>query len=235
MFAALLTMALVPAAAVAQEWRTYSYPESGFTIQFPGDPEVQTARVRNSSGLSLPVTRYTAGHDGLMCSLSVVNYANTSADSLSTIAETERSLGATGKVTAEAGARINRVFGRALEIVGTDGSHSAIAIFFFDRHLYTVTGQALPPNAAGRSGEATRCRDSLQFLDNDGGLGGFFGGGGKPHARASAGNPTTDAACAGKSLGDAVQLQTPGGPVHATCTLVARPDLPSSGPQAPAP
>jgi hypothetical protein len=43
-------------------------------------------------------------------------------------------------------------------------------------------------------------------------------------------NPPADAACAGKSAGDAVQLQTPAGPVPATCTLVARPNMPPNDP-----
>ena len=234
MIAILWVLALQPAAAWAQEWRTYTYPDPGFSIEFPGDPRVQPGSVRNSTGVSLPMTRYTARQQGLICSVSVVDYTSTNADPLSTIAETVRSMRAAGKVTAESGARIRRIVGRDLTVEAADGSLTAIAIFFFERHLYTVTGQALPPDAAASVGEATRCRDSLQFPGNEGGFGGLFGGGGgtpaRTPARAKVGRVTTDAACAGKAPGDAVQLRTPGGPVPATCTLVAQPDPPSSGP-----
>jgi hypothetical protein len=237
---------LMPVAAVAQEWKAYTYPDPGFTIQFPAVPAVETGTIRNATGVSLPLTRYAVRQDGISYTLSVVNYSSTNADALSTIAATERSLGASGKVTAAKGARVNRSFGRELSFDGTDGSRSAIAIFFVNRHLYTLVGQALPPNAGEKSGDAIRFQESLRFLNDDGGFFGLFGGtdsasnaggaagaagAGRPGGAAeghlkSAHNPPADATCAGKSAGDAVQLETPGGPVAATCTLVARPNVP---------
>jgi hypothetical protein len=235
---------LMPVAAVAQEWQAYTYPDPGFTIQFPGAPEVATSVIKNATGASLPMTRYVVRQDHILYTLSVVNYSSTNADALSTIAETERSVGKSGKVTMAAGARVNRFFGRKLSIDGTDGSRSAVALFFVNRHLFTVVGQAFAPVAPEKSGDAIRFQESLQFLDESGGFGGFFGGGaGGSRGAVGAGgtrssgpyNPPADAACTGKSAGDAVQLETPGGPVPATCTLVARPNMPPNGPPAPAP
>ncbi len=263
---ALLVGLLLPIAAVAQEWTTYTYADPGFTIQFPGVPEVQTGTVKNTTGVSLPMTRYAVRQDRVTFSLSVVNYSSTNADALTTILETERTLGASGKVTGAAGARIKRAFGRQLSVNGNDGSRSAIAIFFVNKHLYTLVAQALPPDPMEASGDAIRFQQSLRFLDDDGGFFGFFGGGttdiggrsgsgsgsgdGAASAGASAGvsasagssgavtggtrsrgatNAPADAACAGKSAGDAVQLETPSGPVPATCTLVARPNVPPKG------
>jgi hypothetical protein len=238
----LLAAALMPVAAVAQEWQTYTYPNPGFSIQFPGVPAVETGTVKNATGVSLPMTRYVLRQAGIAYTLSVVNYSSTNDDALKTIFETQKSLGALGKVTKATGARINRNIGRALSIDGTDGSRSAIAIFFVDRHLYTVVGQALPPNVNVESGDASRFQSSLRFPDDSGGFGIFFFGGGGSSGTSSgtssssggggssgtrprvANNPPADAACAGKSAGDAVQLETPGGPVPATCTLVARPN-----------
>jgi hypothetical protein len=250
--AILMAGLLMPVAAVAQEWKAYTYPDPGFTIEFPGVPVVETSRIKNATGVALPMTHYAFRQDHMTYSLSVVNYSSTNADALSTIAETERSLGAFGKVTAAAGARVHRFFGRELSVDGTDGSRSAIAIFFVNKHLYTLVGQAFPPNATENSGDSIRFRDSLQFLDDNGGFFTFFGGGGEGRSSGAgedrsvvtvadrsggaaagrlrgANNPPADAACTGKSAGDAVQLETPGGPVAATCTLVARPNMPPSG------
>jgi hypothetical protein len=202
------------------------------------------------------MTRYAVRQDRIIYSLSVVNYSSTNADGLSTIAETQRSIGASGKVTEASGARVNGSFGRELSVTGTDGSRSAIAIFFVNKRLYTLVGQALPPNAIEKSDDATRFQESLQFINDDGGFFGLFGRANNANSAhsaisannsarsASAGrsgdagedrlrdahNPHADATCAGKSAGDAVQLQTPGGPVSATCTLVARPNLPPTDP-----
>ena len=274
--AMLMAGLLVPAAAVAQEWQPYTYPDPGFAIQFPGVPAVQRGTIKNATGVSLPMTRYAVRAAHITYTLSVVNYASTNADALSTIAETERSLAESGKVTAASGARIGRNFGRRMNLSGTDGSRSAIAIFFVNRHLYTVVGQALAPNADEESGDAGRFQQSLRFPEDasSGGFFGLFGGGGSDSdssgyggsggsggssgssgssgsgssggsggsAGASsaigagegrarvAGIPHADATCAGKSPGDPVQLQTPGGPVAATCFLVARPNPPPSAP-----
>jgi hypothetical protein len=252
---------LMPIAAIAQEWKAYRYPDPGFAVQFPAEPTVEKATAKTSNYHALPMTRYTVRQDRITYTVSVVDYSTTNADPLSTIAETERALGASGKVTVAIGARINRSFGRELSISGTDGSRSAIAIFYVDKHLYTLVGQALPPNAIEKSGDAIRFQESLQFLGDNGGFGfgGFFGrlggGGGGASGNAGAGgggggggaggtgggggggggrfrggfNPQAQAACVGKSAGDVVQLETPGGPVAATCTLVARPNMPPTG------
>ena len=252
---------LLPVAAVAQEWQTYTYPDPGFSIQFPAVPAVETSTIKNATGASLPMTRYAVRQDRISYTLNVVNYSNTNADALSTIVATERSLAASGKVTAANGARVNRSFGRDLNLTGADGSRSAIAIFFVNKHLYTLVGQTLPPNTGEESGDALRFRQSLQFLEDNSGFFGLFGGtnssnstnnvnsangfnsinsaggnGGSGGSRSGdagevhlkgAHNPPADATCTGKSAGDAVQLQTPSGPVAATCTLVARPNMPT--------
>lgn len=233
-----MTALLVPLAAVAEEWKAYTYPEPGFSIEFPGVPVVQSSRIKNSLGLSLPMTRYELRQGRILYTLTVVNYSLTNADALTTIVETERALSASGKVAESRGARIKRVFGRQLTLDGGDGSRSAIAIFFVNRHLYTMVAQVLPPHPVGLPDDAIRFEQSLQFPDDSGswfsGIGGLFGGGGsRGGADSGSGNRETrprpaaslpsDATCAGKSAGDAVQLETPGGPVPAICTLVARP------------
>jgi hypothetical protein len=223
---------VMSSAAHAQEWRTYTYPDPGFAIQFPGIPEVRTSRFKNSAGVTLPVTQYVVRLDGVQYTLTVVNYSSTNADSLGVIGETSRSFSVKGKVIANTGARINRTWGRELTVAESDGSQSDIAIFFVDNHLYTAVGQALPPNRTDRSADTARFQRSLQFPDDDGDLHTVSGGGRKAGSNAAAsavtsGSSSADAACVGKSAGDVVQLNTSTGPVGATCTLTARPNPPS--------
>jgi hypothetical protein len=219
---------LLPVAAVAGEWQAYTYADPGFTIQFPAAPSVQTSKIRNTAGVSLPTTRYELRQDRILYTLSVVSYASTNADPLSTIAETARSLSASGKVTANAGTRVNGVFGREMSIDGADGSRSVIAIFFANKHLYTLAGKALPPSSLEDSRDALRFRESLQFLADEEGFGRLLHGtassGSVAHAPKSVEHPAADSPCTGKSAGDPVQLATPGGTVAATCVLVPRPN-----------
>ncbi len=167
---------LAPVAVFAQEWTGYTYPDPGFAIQFPAVPAVESGTVKNSTGVSLPLRRYAVRQDGISYVLTVVNYSSTNADALTTISETERSIRASGKVTAATGARVNGAIGRRLSVDGADGSRSAIAIFFVDRHLYTLVGRAAAPNANERSEDAIRFQQSLHFLTDDSIFGGFFGG-----------------------------------------------------------
>ncbi len=228
--AAILAAAcLMPVAAVAQDWKVYPYPDPGFAVQFPAPPVVEKSTFVTAAGASLPMTRYEARQDGVVYAVKVVDYSSADVDGTRTIAETEKSFGASGKVTVAIDARINRQFGRELSVSGADGSRSAVAIFFASKHLYVLVGESLPPNAIARSGDTIRFQQSLQFIGANGGFGGFgrFGGRG----RFGGGfNPQALTACKGKSVGDAVQLDTPRGPVRATCTLVARPSGPPPNP-----
>jgi hypothetical protein len=228
--AMLLAAWLTPVVAATQEWMVYPYPDAGFAIQFPAPPTVEKSTSRTSAGVSLPMTRYEVRQDRIVYTLSVVDFSATNSDAMSTIAEAEKSFGTSGKVTVAIDARVNRAYGRELSVSGTDGSRSAVAIFFVNKHLYTLVGESLPPNAIEKSGDAIRFQESLQFTgDNGGGGFGRFGGGAGGRFRGGP-NPQALSACMGKAVGDAVQLDTPAGTVPATCTLIARPNTPPPGP-----
>ena len=167
--AILLAVWLAPLTAVAQEWKSYPYPEAGFAVQFPAPPTVEKKSFRTSAGASLPMTRYTVRQDRVVFTLDVVDYSTIDVDATNTIAETEKSFGASGTVTVAMDARISRSYGRELSLSGSDGSRSAIAIFFVNKHLYTLVGQSLPPNAIEKSGDAIRFQESLQFIGANGG------------------------------------------------------------------
>lgn len=218
--AAILWVAwLVPLTALAQEWKVYRYPDVAFAVQLPVPPDVEKSTFRTSSGVSLPMTHYVARQDGITYTLDVVDFSSANADGKSAMVETERSFRNSGRVRVALDAHINLWRGRELSLSGTDGSRSAIAIFFVNKHLYTLVGRSLPPDAMARSGDAIRFQQSLQFIvvDENGGFG-----------------PPALAACQGKSVGAAVQLDTPRGPVAATCTLVAQPNPPTDS-QTPSP
>jgi hypothetical protein len=218
-----LAVWLTSAAAATQEWKVYPYPEAGFAIQFPAVPRVDKSTFRTSAGTSLPMTRYTVRQDRIVYTLSIVDFSTTTADAMTTIAATEKSFSADGKVTVAIDARVNRSFGRELSVSGTDGSRSTVAIFFVNKHLFRLVGQSLPPNAIETSGDAIRFQESLQFTgDNAGGRFGRFGGPGGGFRGGP--NPQALSPCAGKAVGAAVQLDTPAGVVPATCTLIARPN-----------
>jgi hypothetical protein len=235
LLAVLLT---APTAALAQEWKVYSYPDEGVAFQLPAPPTVEKATYKTPAGASLPMTRYALRQDGIQFTLEVVDYSRTNADPMATIAETEKSFGATGKVTVAIDARIQRSFGRELSVDKADGGRSAVAIFFLNKHLVLLDGESLPPDRMAKSGDAIRFQQSLQFLVEDAGFGGFGGIGqlGGPGGRfeGPGGGPgpgrQAAAVCVGKAAGAKVQLDGPEGPIAATCVLMARPNMPPRPP-----
>jgi hypothetical protein len=63
-------------------------------------------------------------------------------------------------------ARVSRVFGRQLSLVGKDGSRSSVALFYYQRRLYQIQGTVLPANPDPSSGEAIRFQQSLRFTND---------------------------------------------------------------------
>jgi hypothetical protein len=169
--AVLLAALMAPLTAFAQEWKVYSYPDAGFAVQFPDAPAVEKGAYRTPGGSSLPMTRYWLRQDGILYELRVVDYSGSNADQTATIAETEKSFGAAGKVTVAIDARINRSFGRELSVNKADGGRSAVAIFFVSKHLFLLEAESLPPNPMAKSGDAVRFQQSLEFI-GEGGFGG---------------------------------------------------------------
>ncbi len=159
----ILALAMAPAAATAQDWKAYPYPSPGFSVQFPAPPTVEQDTFRTAAGAALPMTRYLVRQDGIVFSVEVVDYSGAQADKLATIAEAEKSFGASGKVTVAIDARINREFGRELSVAGDDGSRSTVAIFFVSQHLVELVAKALPPNPLAKSADAIQFQQSLQF------------------------------------------------------------------------
>jgi len=162
-------------ASHADEWKVYSYPDLGFAFQLPVPPKVEQTTFQTATGQSLPARRYSARRDRVLYTLEVVDFSGTNADPMSTIAATEQAAGAQGTVTVAIDARVNRSHGRELSIKGNDGSHSAVAIFFENQHLYRLEGKSLAPDAINRSGDTIRFQESLQFIGANGGFGGFGG------------------------------------------------------------
>jgi hypothetical protein len=99
-----------------------------------------------------------------------------------------------------------------------------------DRSVYTLN---IVDYSTTTADAMTTIAEIEKFIGANGGGGGFGGFGGPGGGRFRGGpNPRALAACVGKSAGDAVQLDTPDGPVAATCALIARPNAPPNAPPA---
>lgn len=247
--AAVALLLLAPAAARAQGWREYAYPDAGFSAQFPAQPAVTDAQYK-AGDIAAPAKVYEARLGSARYSVTVADLSASPASGTDAIEAAVKALGALGQVKADVRERIDRQFGREVSVLGRDGGQITTAVFYIDKKLYVLAGMTEPD----ASGLAVRFQQSLQFIGADGrpprrpedGGAGFGPRGLRPPPGEVAenhgvlgegpGGPPADgersrrrppaqafADCRGKAEGEAVQHQTPlGDLVAATC--VATPE-----------
>jgi hypothetical protein len=150
----------------------YNYPELGFTVSFPADPIVQTLPYKAPDGSDVDETLYSVREGDGVYTIAIVDLGNT--DGAAAIDRAVAALHESGDVKLDIPARVNRNFGRQLSIVGKDGSHSAVAVFFANHRLYQIQGTILASSEDLGSGDGVRFQQSLRFTGDNGGAG--FGG-----------------------------------------------------------
>lgn len=166
-----LLVAAVPAAA--QTWQEYRDAEMGFAASFPGTPVVTDTTYRTASGVTAKARLYALRQGSSEYRMIVADFSAAPLQDDAAISEAARTLSATGKVTVDIAARVNRNYGRQLGVTLPDGSTSVSAIFFANHRLYQIEGITHPSDDANSS-NAARFQQSLNFM---GGYGGFgFGG-----------------------------------------------------------
>src|SRR5258708_18670187 len=93
--AALAVIFAVP--AYAQGWDEFTDREQHFTVNFPGDPKVETITYETEKGTALPAKVYSAKDArGGEYSITVVNYASAAAETGSAISQAAKAIRAKG-------------------------------------------------------------------------------------------------------------------------------------------
>jgi hypothetical protein len=166
MIAIILAACFAGGPAVAQSWKEYTYPEYAFAVAFPSDPHIETTSYQAADGRWVEAHVYSVKQDGGVFKVTVADLSDGVADESAVIGHAIKTLSQTGEIKVDIPARVNRVFGRQLSIVGADGSRSSVAVFFIKQRLYQIEGIALPAgNDAGS--DAIRFQQSLVFTGGE--------------------------------------------------------------------
>jgi hypothetical protein len=172
----------------AQSWMDYDYPDAGFSIHFPAAPTVTSGLYETSAGAFLGARIYSLQVAGDLYTVTVADLAGMNADHDGAVAQAVEAAHSQGNIQVGIPARVNGQRGRQLSIVGRDGSHSNLAIFVANNHLFQIEGTVLASNPDPQSGDAIRFQQSLRFTGDyagarfargrggNGGPGGRFGG-----------------------------------------------------------
>lgn len=150
---AVLLFVGVSTAALAQAWIEYKNLQDRFTINFPGEPKVESLTYTAEDGNTFPAHRYSATRGQSTYVVTVVDF--TTSDSVSTVRgaiafETakQRKL---GKVTYDAYAQVDRIEGMQLQVTKPDGKRLFTGVHLEDKRLYILEGTVPagdPPPAA---------------------------------------------------------------------------------------
>jgi hypothetical protein len=166
-----LLSAILAFPAAAQTWQEYAYPDAGFAASFPAQPSIETAPYIAADGKKVTQELYSVTQESRIYRVAVVDFSATTMDEDTAINHAISLLHDQGDVRVDISARVNRDYGRQLSLVGKDGSHSVVAIFFANQKLYQIQGTVLATSADPQSGDAARFQQSLRFLGNNSGSG----------------------------------------------------------------
>ena len=161
------SIALWAGAAVAEGWSEYSYPDLGFAVSFPSDPTMETIPYKTADGTTTNEVVYTVRQGAGIYSIAVADLSNAALDETAVINQAVQQLRDKGNIRLDIPARVQRNYGRQLSVVGKDGSHSAVAIFFADHKLYQIEGTIRADSDDPNSGDAIRFQQSLRFIGDN--------------------------------------------------------------------
>jgi len=163
----ILATVLIAGSAAAQGWREYTYPDFGFSLHFPNDPVIEDTVYMAADGITVPARIYSLNQETSAYRMIVADFSRrTNLNNRQVIDLAIKTLAQEAEVKLDIPARVSRVFGRQLSLVGKDGSRSSVALFYYQRRLYQIQGSVLPTNPDPASGEAIRFQQSLRFTNN---------------------------------------------------------------------
>jgi hypothetical protein len=150
--------------AAAQSWTEYSYPDDAFRVSFPAEPKIETTTYQAADGHAVPARVYSVAQDSAEFRMTIADLTDTGLAENAVIDQAVATLSKGGEVKVNIPARVSRVFGRQLSILGTDGSRTSVALFDYKGRLYQIEGKSLPNHNA--TADAIRFQQSLIFTDN---------------------------------------------------------------------
>jgi hypothetical protein len=159
----LFAMLVVGTAAQAQSWHEYAYPTYSFGVAFPAEPKVETTTYPAPDGRTAEAHVFSVTENDAVFKMTIVELPGLEENAV--IDHAIKSLAQGAEIKLDIPARVARVFGRQLSIVGADGARSSDAIFYHLGRLYQIEGKALSGNEA--PSYAIRFQQSLVFTGGE--------------------------------------------------------------------
>ena len=148
-FAAALVLFTSP--AFAQAWIEYVNKDDLFSVNFPGQPKVESFTWHSDYDRMMPARRYSAEKDGALYRVTVVDYSSKDnpgerqgTELRGSIAYAATMIRKTGTVTQDTYQEINVIPGHSLHVTLPDGKRNYSQINYLKYNLYIVEA-IVPP------------------------------------------------------------------------------------------
>jgi hypothetical protein len=164
LIAFILALFAISGPAAAQSWKEYSYPDDAVTVSFPAAPRIETTTYQAADGRPVPARVYSVTQGNGVFQMTIADLSNAGLEESAVLDHAIKTLSEGGEIKLNIAARVSRVFGRQLSILGPDGSRSSVALFDYNGRLYQIEGKSLPTGNA--TADAIRFQQSLIFTDN---------------------------------------------------------------------
>ena len=152
---------IVSLPASAQEWKEYAYPDNGFYVHFPAEPQVADSTYTTMDGKTVKARTYSLEHENTLYMMTVADFTQEAMEEQAAIDQAVTQLIADGEVLVDIPHRINTTYGRQLSIKGKDDSRASVAVFFKDKKLYVANGKLLPSHPDKATTENHRFQQTL--------------------------------------------------------------------------
>ena len=162
--ASLLVVGFSISAFAQAEWAEFVDRNDHFTVNFPGDPKVDTVTYKTAKGTSLPAHVYTAQDSRGIYKITVVDYRTAPMETATAVAEAADAVRANGEVKYDAQENLDRIKSQRISLIEPGGERRTLAeILTEGGRLYiseASVGVKAPPPAQFQA--------SLQVLDDEG-------------------------------------------------------------------
>jgi hypothetical protein len=162
--ASLLLVGFSNSAMAQAEWAEFVDRTDHFTVNFPGDPKVDTITYKTAKGTSLPAHIYTAQDSRGLYKITVVDYRSAPMENATAVAEAADVVRAKGEVKYDAQENLDRIKSQRISLIEPGGERRTLAeILTEGGRLYiseASVGVKAPPPAQFQA--------SLQVLDDEG-------------------------------------------------------------------
>jgi hypothetical protein len=150
------------APAGAQSWREYEYPNEGFTVAFPAEPNVETTAYQAPGGRLVEARVYSVVQEGGEFKVTVADLSGAEMSEGNIMAYAMLMLSRRGEVKFDIPHSTRRIIGRQASIDGADGSQTYASVFFHNRKLFQIEG--IVP-VGGPTAHGIRFQQSFDFTD----------------------------------------------------------------------